>query len=72
VSDTYKRVRGNLVLETVERAGLVELGEPWIFERGALERAVEATRLQARRCEGPIELCRAAGVSVRLLRWPGL
>jgi 2-C-methyl-D-erythritol 4-phosphate cytidylyltransferase len=70
VRDTYKRVRDGLVLETVDREGLAELLQPWIFERGALERAVAAVRSRSQACESPIDLCRLAGVPVRLLRWP--
>jgi len=57
------------VVETVDRQGLVELLEPWIFERGTLERAILAVREQAQPCVGPTDLCRLAGVPVRLLEW---
>lgn len=70
VRDTYKRVGDGLVLETVDREGLVELLQPWIFERGALERAILAVREKAEQCISPIDLCRLARVPVRLLEWP--
>ena len=72
VRDTYKRVRGGVVVETVPREGLVELLGPWIFERGALEGAMARVRVRGsgQPCRSAVDLCRLAGVSVRLLRWP--
>src|SRR5207237_4784740 len=72
VRDTYKRVRGGVVVETVPREGLVELLGPWIFERGALEGAMARVRVggSGQPCRSAVDLCRLAGVSVRLLRWP--
>jgi 2-C-methyl-D-erythritol 4-phosphate cytidylyltransferase len=70
VRDTYKRFQEGRVLETLDREGLVELLQPWIFERGALERGIATVGEKAERCGGPIDLCRLAGLPVRLLRWP--
>ncbi len=61
VSDTVKRVEGEAVTETIDRAGLVTVQTPQAFLAGILRRAVESGR-EASDCASLVE---AAGGRVR-------
>ena len=74
VSDTMKAVRDGVVVRTVPRTALAEVRDPWIFRRDALEAAIGRARRAGWRCADPLDLCRQAGVPVRILpaelAWP--
>lgn len=74
VSDTIKEARDGVVVRTVPRETLAELRAPWIFRRDVLEGAIARAREHGWRCAGALDLCRSAGIPVRILpaelAWP--
>lgn len=74
VSDTIKQVRDGVVVRTLARETLAELKAPWIFRREVLEGAIARARASGWRCAGALDLCRSAGIPVRILppelAWP--
>jgi 2-C-methyl-D-erythritol 4-phosphate cytidylyltransferase len=67
VTDTYKEVAGRRIIRTVPREGLVDAHGPWLFERRTLERAIGIVQRSGAACTGAVDLCRIAGLPVRLL-----
>jgi 2-C-methyl-D-erythritol 4-phosphate cytidylyltransferase len=66
VTDTCKEVADGLVRRTIPRDTLVDARGPWIFEREALVQALDRVGTGAD-ISNLIELCRAAGLRVRVL-----
>jgi len=55
LTDTVKRVEGGLVVETLERTGLVAVQTPQAFLAGRLREAVEGERAKATDCASLVE-----------------
>ncbi len=67
VSDTYKEIAKERVRRTVPRDQLLQLLGPWIFERTALEQALDGSRRRGFADQDELVLCQKAGLAVRLL-----
>jgi 2-C-methyl-D-erythritol 4-phosphate cytidylyltransferase len=67
VTDTYKEVSGDRVVRTVARDSLVDVQGPWLFDRSTLERAIATAQRSGAACSGVVDLCRIAGLPVRLV-----
>lgn len=74
VKETLKLIAGATVVETPNRASLVCLLSPAVFQRSALQQALAATEAPERRGADLIELARSAGRPLNVFGagYPGL
>lgn len=67
VTNTYKEVAKERVRRTVPRDQLFQVHGPWIFDRPALERALEGAKRRGYADPDELVLCQKARLAVRLI-----
>jgi 2-C-methyl-D-erythritol 4-phosphate cytidylyltransferase len=65
-TDTCKEVIDGVVVRTVPRERLIALAGPWACSRETLQLALDRVAHDATRITSPFELCRAAGLRIRV------
>ena len=65
-TDTCKEVIDGVVVRTVPRERLIELAGPWACSRETIQLAVDRVSHDATSITSLLELCRAAGLRIRV------
>jgi 2-C-methyl-D-erythritol 4-phosphate cytidylyltransferase len=70
VSDTIKEVRDGLVRRTIPRETLADLRGPWLVNRDQLLATIARAQRERRVPASVVDLCRNAGLTVRVIVGP--